>query len=197
MNYNPDIHHRQSIRLKGFDYSQPGAYFVTICTNNHENLFGEIENNSISLNKFGIIVSEKWNNIHIHFKNVILGEYIIMPNHLHGIIVLIESDERAKHFKTSREIIENENTNASPLREILRGTESGSLSAIIQNFISVSSRKINKIRQIRGVKVWQRGFYERIIRNNKELNAIRNYIINNPMNWEMDENNPKNFKDSL
>ena len=89
MKYNPDKHHRRSIRLQGYDYSQRGAYFITLCTKNREHLFGEILNGEIQLNEFGKITQQCWLEIPNHFPHVQLDKYIIMPNHIHGIIVLV------------------------------------------------------------------------------------------------------------
>ena len=197
MKYNFDIQHRRSIRLRGYDYSHAGAYFVTICSYKRECIFGEIHNSAIMLNEFGQIVLAKWNNIPVHFINAELDLYIIMPNHIHGIIVLNNIDVGAKHFHQKNTSNDNPSQNASPLRAMPHGTKPGSLSAIIQNFVSVSTRKMNQFRKTAGAKLWQRNFYEHIIRNEKELNALREYIVNNPLNWDSDENNPNNIKTQL
>ncbi len=165
------------MRLKGHDYSQAGAYFVTLCTQSRECLFGEIVDMEMRLNELGRIVSECWDDMPKHFPNVELDEFVMMPNHMHGII-LITVDVGAKHLQIA--------ANASPLH----GTQSGSLGAIIQNFKSVSTRKINQLREPRGVTIWQRNYFEHIIRNDKELNSIRDYIAANPARWEEDKENP-------
>ena len=195
MRYDPEKHHRRSIRLKGYDYSQPGAYFVTICTLNRDCLFGEIRNDEMVLNMFGEIILEKWNNIPKHFQHTKLDAFGPMPNHVHGILFITGSYVGAKHSNTN--IIrrfEDTSQNASHLQGRPHGTRPGSLSAIMQNYISITTRKINQIRNTPGEKLWQRNFYEHIIRNEKELNQIRDYIIHNPLKWEEDRNNPKNWK---
>ena len=142
----------------------------------------------MQLNNFGKIVLLKWNNIPKHFLNTRLGDFQIMPNHLHGIVFIVG----AKHFSEglSKKINQKEK-NASPLHPI--GTTPGSLSAIMQNFLSVTTRKINQIRKTPGAKLWQRNYYEHIIRNENELDRIREYILNNPLQWEYDKENPQNW----
>jgi len=146
MKYNPDKHHRRSIRLKGYDYSQPGWYFVTICTQNREMLFGDVVDGKMVFNLFGKIIDYHWQKLPQHFKNIKLDEYQIMPNHFHGIIEIVgamhDNDNEnvgAKHFKydfAKKAIIGC--GNASPLHQQSRskphGTIPGSLGAIMQNF---------------------------------------------------------------
>jgi len=196
MKYDPNKHHRRSIRLKGYDYSKANAYFVTICSYNRECLFGYIEELVLISNQFGKVLNTIWNDIPAHFKNVILDEFIIMPNHLHGIIIITDknTDVGAKHsLNTKTPVIHQSNTNASPMQNHPKGTKSGSLPSIIQNFCSITTRKINRIRKTPGSKLWQRNYSDRIIRNKKELNKIRQYIINNPLKWHLDNENPENW----
>jgi putative transposase len=163
MNYNHDLHHRRSIRLKGYDYSIAGAYFITICTHQREHLFGDIIDGEISVNKLGNIAKLHWQQLqecHSHLK---IDEYIVMPNHLHGIIILLDSSiDRPK-----------------------------SISEIIRGFKTFSARRINTIRKQRGIPVWQRDYFDRIIRTDEELDNVRRYIINNPQNWETDTDRQK------
>ncbi|MEA5417544.1 transposase [Synechococcus sp. BA-132 BA5] len=155
MAYNPEIHHRRSIRLQGYDYSQSGAYFVTICTFQRQHLFGEVNNGEMQLNVTGQIISAIWQKVPQHFPNVELDQFILMPDHLHGIIVILEQADTLY-----------------------------SLATIIQNFKSSSARKINKINQNLGVSIWQRNYHERIIRNDQELHLQREYVLTNPENWQ-------------
>lgn len=203
MKYDPDKHHRKSIRLKGFDYSSAGVYFVTICAKDRKCIFGKVQNGRMILNDLGEMVQYQWKEIPIHFQNVELDEFVVMPNHFHGILWLLDGSGNmtnpvgAKHSwqpTASKQI--NIARNASPLHPPNRpkGTKPGSLSAIIQNFTSITSRKINRIRKTPGEKMWQRNFYDRIVRNEKELYNLRNYIIDNPLKWENDEENPSNWK---
>jgi len=163
--------YRHSIRLKDYDYSQPGAYFVTIAAFQHENLFGEIMNGEMRLNEYGNIAEECWRAIPEHFPNMELGVYVIMPNHVHGIIVIHEYKSlpsvRARH--------------ASPLRP--NGVKPNSLGAVVGSFKSAVTHNIGQ------TNIWQRNYYEHVIRNEKEWDRIHRYIESNPMNWEIDEEN--------
>ncbi len=183
---------RKSVRLQGFDYASSGAYFVTICTFQRQGLFGEIANGMVGLNEIGKMVLWHWNRIPTHFKNVELDEYIIMPNHLHGIICIAD-DVGAKHsFPDPLKVCQDHSQNASPLQRP-NGTESQSLCAIVQNFKSITARKFHKMHRVEDGRLWQRNYYEHVIRNENELNRIREYIIYNPVKWDEDKENPKNW----
>jgi REP element-mobilizing transposase RayT len=197
MKYNPDTHHRRSIRLKHYDYSQPGAYFVTICTHDRECLFGEIVDNEMILNDYGKIVCEEWflstkirNEIELYE-----NEFVVMPNHIHGIVWVNSNDNDFVNNvgATGRSPLQNQNY--SPLQNghlanygKPHGTKNKSLSSFIAGYKSSVTKRINQIRQTPGMPVWQRNYYERIIRDEIELDKIREYILNNPLNWETDEN---------
>ena len=196
MPYNPEIHHRRTIRLKEYDYSQAGAYFVTICAWQRECLFGNIVDGKMFLNDLGTIIKKIWCNLPEHFHNTSLDEYVIMPNHFHGILT-INKTVGAKQASSALPAFVGDNAanndgNADKGRASIHGTISDSFSAVIQNFKSVSSRKINKYRNSPGCPVWQRNYYERVIRNDDELSRAREYIVNNPMKWELDKENPVN-----
>ena len=191
MPYDPRKHHRRSIRLRGWDYTWPGAYFVTICTHDGECLFEDPTLRQV--------VETMWQRIPRHFPHVRLDEFVVMPNHVHGIVWIVDnvgarhsrgpssptsaipSDEPAQSKKQL-------SGNASPLRP--RGVVPGSLGAVIGNFKSVTARRINRVRKTPGAPVWQRNYYEHIIRNERELNAIRQYIRDNPARWAEDIENP-------
>ncbi|MEA5621191.1 transposase [Cronbergia sp. UHCC 0137] len=208
MPYNPEIHHRRSIRLKGYDYSQQGAYFLTICTHQRNCLFGEIVDGEMKLNTNGEIARYSWLSIPRHFQNAELDEFVIMPNHLHGIIMIVKS-EATQDFSQSVSEVEGEalanqdfqrKQNLSsqcfaPTGEKIKinGTTPQSLGSIIQNYKSVSTRQINRINKAKGNVIWQRNYYERVIRNEEALNNTRQYIVNNPINWEEDEENTNNL----
>ena len=167
--------HRRSIRLNGYDYSTKGSYFVTICTLNRKCLFGNIETREIKLNNIGEIVKRYWKEIPQHFPHVMPGDYVIMPNHIHGILVIEDGTVGAKNFSPSQV--------GSP-----RGT-SKTIGSVIRGFkIGVTKwiRQHTKIEHI-----WQRNFYEHVIRDEDELNLVREYIQNNPKRWEMDRENPE------
>ncbi len=163
MKYNHDLHHRRSIRLREYDYSQAGAYFITICTHDRSSIFGEIIDGQMIDNQLGDIVRSRWQKLSKCYQNVELDASILMPNHLHGIIVL---------HNTPSEF-------ATPISEIIRG------------FKTFSARQINKICDRKGIPLWQRNYYKRIIRTEYELTNVRNYIINNPTNWHTDTNHTK------
>ncbi len=175
MRYDPEKHHRRSIRLRGYDYSRPGAYFVTICVKNRECLLGEIRGGKMILNDFGKIIDYHWREIPTHFQNVKLDEFVVMPNHFHAVLWLVGGvgDGDGVGAKHSGQPLSSEHDvvagNASPLHRHNRhnhrhnhhnhrhhhpnrpaGTKPGSLSAIIQNFTSITSRKMNRIRKTPG-----------------------------------------------
>jgi putative transposase len=181
MPYNPNIHHRRSIRLQGYDYTQVGAYFVTICTYQRQRLFGEIVDGEMNLNLCGQVVVSRWQNIPRHFPCVKLDEFVLMPDHLHGIIVIGEGEGIAFPDGGSLDL-DSFQGNAMPLRR----TETDSLGAIVQNFKSVSTRKTNQINRSAGTPVWHRNYHERIIRDEMALKNIRRYIAANPLKWEGD-----------
>ena len=190
MKYDPEIHHRRSIRLKGYDYLQSGAYFITLCTHNRECLFGEIPVGAgskpalsiVGLEWAGLewaglepaptqyrnIVQFTWNDLTNHITGIVLDEFVIMPNHVHGIIQI---------------------TGAGLERAGLEPAPTG-LPEIVRQFKTFSAKRINATRNSPGISVWQRNYYEHIIRNEHELNKIREYIQNNPLNWDSDRINP-------
>ena len=205
MPYNPNIHHRRSIRLKGYDYTQQGAYFVTICTHQRNCLFGEIVDGEMKLNTNGEIARGSWLSIPRHFQNVELDEFVIMPNHLHGIILIVNNSEvEFSEVEGEALAILNDQNQQNLSRQCfaptvytgetikINGTKPQSLAAIIQNYKSVSTRQINRINKAQGSVIWQRNYYEHIIRNDEALNNIREYIFNNPINWVEDKENPAN-----
>ncbi len=192
MKYNPEIYHRKSIRLKGYDYSSNGAYFITICVKDRVSIFGEIVNGKMNLNGYGKIVLEEWLKTEEIRENVIMDEFIIMPNHFHGIIFIEDS---GRGDPVGSPIFSDNEKRAS---HRLAPTESktlkpNSLGAILGQFKSISTKKINKLNQI--YFQWQRNYYEHIIRNEKALNNIRKYIIENPLKWQLDRENPSGHYD--
>jgi REP element-mobilizing transposase RayT len=195
MPFNPDIHHRRSIRLQNYDYSQNGAYFVTLCSWQRECLFGEIIEGAMHLNDFGRVVESQWRGLPAHFSGINLDEFVIMPNHFHGIAHIIKP-VGAKQDPSALPAFDlrcQQGKAGETLALPLQGTESGSLAAVIQNFKSLSTRKINKIRNNSGCLTWQKNYYERVIRDEGELAATREYIINNPLQWQLDKENPANI----
>jgi REP element-mobilizing transposase RayT len=181
MKYDPEKHNRRSIRLKNYDYSKSGAYFITICTKNRQCLFGEIVNGEMILNDGGKIVEKCWIDIPEHFPNAILDEFIIMPNHIHGIIILNELD--FDNVGANMVLDAGANNYSPPQNDRPHGT-TRTIGSIIRGFkIGVTKW----FRQNSNIKtVWQRNYYDHIIRNEIELIKIRKYIINNPKNWLID-----------
>jgi len=181
MRYDPETHHRRSIRLPGYDYAIEGAYFITICTEDKECLFGNIHDGIMAPNAMGKIVQACWLDLPKHFRHVDLDAFVLMPNHMHGIVVVRERGEALA--TRSENLEEDRRANASPLHVPPHGTTPQSLSAIVQNLKSVSTRRINRVNRTPGRTIWQRNYYEHIIRSQKSLDAIRQYIEINPTGW--------------
>ena len=167
-------HHRKSIRLKEYDYSQPGEYFVTICTQNHEYLFGSIVNGNMDLNEKGKVVDKCWKGIPEHFSNVALDEYIIMPDHFHGIVIINEFDINGRG-------------------EIISPLQKPTLGKIVAYFKYQSTKLINELQGTPAAKVWQRNYFDRVIRDEKELQNICDYIANNVLAWAIKTEQPENI----
>lgn len=180
-------HHRRSIRLKGYDYSQEGAYYVTIVTWRRDFLFGEVVSGEMKLNQRGQIADACWREIPNHFPHVELGAYVIMPNHMHGIIVINPTGENRIVANTSQSVGAR---HASPLRP--RGVPPNSLGAIVGSFKSAVTKRIG--RELNETGVWQRNYYEHIIRDEKDLQNKTDYIEANPRLWDEDDENPVNVK---
>ena len=202
--YNPDIHHRRSIRLKGYDYSQSGLYFITLCTVDRTCMFGNVVEGKMQLNDIGQLVEQEWlNTINIRHDNVRLHNYIVMPNHFHAIIEIRrgESHSPQSHSPQSHSpqshspqshssqphspqshspqtINEgNINKNDSPQR---MKSPSQTVGAIVRGFKGAVSRQL-------GYSIWQRNYYEHIIRTDASYRHISNYIENNPTKWQSDK----------
>ena len=195
MPFNSEKHRRRSIRLPGYDYSQPGAYFVTICTLNRACLFGDIVNGVMRLNPMGCMVQECWMAIPQHFPHVVLDAFVVMPNHVHGILVIVEkTNAGAAHSAgamrsvgaTHASPLQNDNTPTRP-----RGPKRQSIASIVGSFKSAVTKCINEYRGTPGAPVWQRNYYEHIIRTEESLNHIREYILQNPLRWHLDRENPE------
>ena len=185
MKYNNDQYRHKSIRLKGYDYTQSGAYFVTICAQDKKNLFSQIVDGNVILNEFGKIIENEWVKTGQIRKNVIIDEYVIMPNHLHGIII-IKNDHDDRNGTQRRVATANIESFGKPV--------SGSLPTIVRGFKSTTTRQINELRNMPEMPLWQRNYYEHVVRNDDDLNEIREYIINNPLKWDLDKENPSNIK---
>jgi len=165
MPYHPDRYHRRSIRLEGYDYSRAGAYYVTIVCKDRVSLFEDPTLRAIA--------DEAWLWLREQYPHVDLDEYVVMPNHLHGIVVISD--------------VVQGGSRAAPTASVPKRKALGS---IIGAFKTVSTKRINEVLDTPGSPVWQRDFWERIIRSEAELNRIREYIAENPARWESDPENP-------
>jgi putative transposase len=194
MKYNSEIHHRQSIRLKGYDYSRMGAYFVTIRTHGRECLFGEVADGGMRLNHIGEVVQAIWTGLPKRFSNVMMDEYMVMPNHFHGIIVTVGAPLAASGFESKSEnqggAEQGAASGAGHFAEQGAASSAPTIGKIIRAFKSISAVNVNRLLDRQGVPVWQRNYYDRIIRDEGELNAVRKYILDNPIKWGEDEDNP-------
>jgi DNA-binding Lrp family transcriptional regulator/REP element-mobilizing transposase RayT len=164
---------RKQIRLTHSDYSQNGAYFITLCTFNRECLFGEIQNGVMIPNNYGKIVIEEWYKSESIRNEIELDEFVLMPNHIHGILSI---DRRGDRLVTQNHA---------------QGPRSKSLSSFIAGFKSTVTKQINNIRNTPGISVWQRNYYEHVVRNEDDLSQTREYIVNNPMKRALDKENPQ------
>jgi len=178
MKCSSEEHHRRSIRLKDYDYSQIGAYFVTIGTYNKDCVLGKMNNTEVQLSSVGKIAIKFWLEIPKHFDHVQLDEFVLMPNHIHGIIIIREVGVQ----------------NFEPLqkRNRFQKITPRSIGSIIRAYKS-SVKHWCKENDYESFK-WQRNYYEHVIRNEDDLRRIREYIVNNPLIWELDSENPENIK---
>ena len=194
--FDPQKHHRRSIRLKGYDYSQAGAYYATIVTWQRKSLFGEIVNKEMRLNKVGRIVEWEWLELSKRFSYIELGAYMVMPNHFHGILFIHENVGATRHGRPISQPKEK------PLQTMIpegidgsslpRGPKPASLGAIIAQFKSRITKRIWKISEFKNTPFWQRNYYEHIIRNETDLQNKTDYINANPLLWDEDDENPIN-----
>ena len=175
---------RKSIRLRHYNYCQPGSYFITICTHHRECLFGEILNGDMQLGEYGQIVSDCWQAIPEHFPQVQLDEFVVMPNHLHGILVLADLPEDMVLADMAMPCPYGGRRFGEPV--------AGSLSTIVGSFKSAATKYINQARGMKGMPVWQGRFYDHIIRDGGALENIRRYVRKNPQVWYQDQLHPDN-----
>jgi putative transposase len=157
---------RKSPRLKSYDYSQSGAYFITICSMNRQHLFGEIENGLMSLSELGELVRDHWEDLPKHFPMIELDAFVVMPNHLHGILLITDVGTQSIASETK--------TNKTP-----------KLGTIVATYKAAVSRQVNRLSIVEG-HFWQGRYHDHIIRSEKTLNIIRQYVATNPERWEDD-----------
>jgi REP element-mobilizing transposase RayT len=178
----PSLPARRSVRLRGHDYRQAGAYFVTVCTFRRECFLASVIEDQLRLSAVGQVVDAGWRAIPHFFPHVSLDLFVVMPNHLHGIF-LLEEEPRAKHPPEA---------DASPLHPSRpKGTAAGSVSAILQSFKATTARRVRSLPEMERIRLWQRGFFDHIIRDNAELNRVRRYVEENRLRWALDEENPQ------
>jgi REP element-mobilizing transposase RayT len=188
----------ETTRLKNWDYSSNGYYYITICTKNREHIFGKIAvetgfkpvstKKSVStmiLNEYGKIVEKCWYDLSEHYSNLKLDEFVIMPNHIHGIMIIDNNDGNGNgNVETGFKPVSTNTTNNTGNTNKQHG-----LFEFVRALKTFSSRRINEFRNSPGAPVWQSRFHDRIVRDENELNRIREYIQNNPINWETDDLN--------
>lgn len=187
-----NVRNRRSIRLKGFDYSQPADYFVTICTHDRRCVLGEITGMSFQPTEIGGIVEDCWKTIPTRFPNVRCGVFQVMPNHVHGIISIIQptvSIRRGLSKQTSRDVACNVPTKSSAFFSAI-SPEPGSLGAIIRSFKSAATRTAHEMALLTGKTIWQSRYYDHIIRDDISYYYIERYIELNPVFWHLDAENP-------
>ncbi len=170
--HNRSFFNRRSLRLRDYDYTQAGLYFVTICTFQKACLFGKFRGGKLILNELGRLVQKIWLQIPVSRANTTLDKFVVMPNHMHGIIGIIENEDTGKY------------DTVTPSAKTL---PSGSLGATIGQFKSVVTKQSRALPDPPRPPIWQRNYYEHIIRNETELNEIRKYILENPAHWTNDD----------
>jgi REP element-mobilizing transposase RayT len=179
--YEPTRHHRRSIRLPAYDYAQPGAYFLTAVTHRRQCLFGEILDGRMLASPCGEAVGQEWLRSTRIRREVQLDAFVVMPNHIHGIVIIDEPLVGAHGRAPLR---------PAPLRRAALHRSPRSIGSFVAGFKSAVTKRINEMRGAPGLPVWQRNYYEHVIRDGEELNRIRQYIIDNPAIWEDDVENP-------
>jgi len=174
-------HRRRSIRLKGYDYTRDGAYFVTLCTQERVCVFGTVADGEMQLNECGRGVVDSWLWLAERYPYVHLDEWAVMPNHMHGIIVIV--DDRRGGRGGSR------TAPTGPVGQTAAPIKRKPLGRLIGAFKTVSTRRVNDIRSTPSTKLWQRNYYEHVVRDDLSLRRMRGYIAGNPSRWELDREN--------
>ena len=186
MKFDRDKHHRRSIRLPGCDYSHPGEYFVTLCTLGRECLFGDPIRGAVRLNEWGRVAREEWLRSAGVRPGVVLDAFVIMPNHMHGIIILTAESQSVgprvgTHALGAHSCAPLQNQNPS-LRRPRR-----SLASFVACYKASVTRRVNELRGTPGARLWQRNYYERVIRDDDEMGRALGYIADNPARWAADD----------
>ncbi len=192
MTFNPDIHHRHSIRLEDYDYTTAGAYFVTICTQGKECLLGTIVEEYMVMNNTGRIVESVWLSLPERFSGMNLDAFVVMPNHIHFIVFLVGAPLAAPCLTRpdlAAPCLRDESGTKKAGAASGAPTDHPTLGAIMRAFKSITAIEINRLLHRQGQPLWQRNYYERIVRNEGELHGFREYIHLNPQQWSKDEHN--------
>ena len=181
MMYEPEIHQRRSIRLKGYDYSQGGAYFVTIVAQGRLCLFGDVVDGEMRANDAGEMVWRVWDGMPGRFPSIEMDEFVVMPNHVHGVIIIRQS---------LGSLVGGQGDSG-----VQRDTEATTVGDVVGAFKSLTTVEYGRgVRKLDWPpfdrRLWQRNYYERVIRDESEFSRVREYIANNPMEWEFDRENP-------
>ncbi len=193
-------HHRRSLRLKGYDYSQAGGYFVTICAYGKECLFGEVESGLMRLNEYGEIVASEWVRSAELRLEIDCGEFVVMPNHFHGIVHIVgaygntPSPGNTPISRDEKKMVSFRNKGVLPYGKgvlpYAPTSPSGNVGSMVRGFKGAASRRINQLRNTPGAPVWQRNYYEHIIRDEADYNRIAEYVSSNPQRWMEDSLHP-------
>ncbi len=181
--YDPERHRRRSVRLGDVRYTEPGVYFITVCTYERACLFGEVVEGGVRLHAFGEIVREEWERTGVVRPYVALDAFVVMPNHVHGIIGIVGDGMGPVQIAKSGGCRGAARCAPTTVRT---NVEAGSLGAIVRSFKSAVTKRINEVRGTPGAAVWQRNYWEHIVRNGRDLERIRRYIAENPGRWGED-----------
>ena len=202
--FNPHKHHRRSIRLPGYNYTGPGGYFITICTYKHLPLFGKIVDGEMILSLLGRIAVQEWKRLDKRFPFLELGEFVVMPNHLHGILIINERGTAEDGFDTGTDQARRARTREgefdmgmdrhAPTREGFGCPVAGSIPTIVRSYKASVTLRVNRLRVRPNHPVWQRNYYEHVIRDKGDWERIATYVQNNPILWDKDQFNPDRMK---
>jgi REP element-mobilizing transposase RayT len=187
MIFDPKKHHRRSVRLKGYDYAQLGGYFVTIVSYQRECLFGEIVNGEMCLNDLGKVVKLQWEKLVARFSMIELGTFVVMPNHIHAVIVIRNGRGTAENTHNKN----FESLRRAPTTERFGKPVIASIPTVIRSFKAAATLRINLLREADALPVWQSNYYEHVIRNQADWERIDAYIQANPAMWADDDENPQ------
>ena len=179
MPYNPERHHRRSARLAAYDYATAGAYFITVCTWNRECLFGGIVGGEMRLNEYGDVVRACWGEIPEHVSQTKVDAFVVMPNYVHGVVWI---NRQGRGTACRAPTADRVGRFGRPV--------AGSLATIVRSFKAAVTKRVNDRRHGPGLPIWQRNYYEHVVRDEDELTRIRQYIADNPRAWDLDPENP-------